>query len=178
MSVTLLCVVLLQNQGHCVLIKNHCGQFKWNNAPAQIILTFSRVALLRRCFDSRQDMSLAVEPVSPCYLIRQDPPPTPHAPTPAVWLRPAVGGEVARERWVDKEQKAFLRFRPTPISRPDSPPLLLVERHVCPPLPTAEICLWCKHPCFVAMATKSPACCRLSCQPPPPCSSSPISNVL
>lgn len=31
---------------------------------------------------------------------------------------------------------------------------------------------------FVAMATKSPACCRLSCQPPPPCSSSPISAVL
>lgn len=79
-------------------------------------------------------MTLAVEPVSPCFPVRQEPPSYSVA-------QPCRGKEIARERRLIRK-KAFLPFTPPfLISGPDDSLLLLVERHVCPPLPTAEICL-------------------------------------
>lgn len=103
------------------------------------------MTLLWRWFNSRQYLSLAVEPVSPCYPVRQDPPP-PHPLSYSV-AQPCCGKEIARERWVIRKRHSSLSPHLL-ISGPDNSPLLLAEWHVCPPLPTAEICLWCKHPCL------------------------------
>lgn len=86
-------------------------------------------------FSLIQEGSLAVEPVSPCFLARQEPPP------PTVWLSDAVRGQ----RVIGKRHSSL---SPHLIFGPDDSPLLLVKRHVYPPPPTIEICLWCKHPCL------------------------------
>lgn len=70
-------------------------------------------------------------------------------------------------------------FHPFPLmSGPDKSPLLLVERHVCPPLPTAEICPWCNHPCLSPWQPSLLPAVGCHASHLPSCSSSPISTVL
>lgn len=167
------------NQGHCMLIKssadrlnrinaqahNQCYShniFKWPHRDDDLILLSNT---------ARQDVSLVVEPVSPRFPLRQEPPSYGVA-------QPCSGEEIVRECRLIRKRHSSLFTRPFLISDPDQFSIT-VSRAPCVPsiadrwdLPLMQTSL------FVAMATKSPACCRLSCQPPPPCSSSPICTVL
>lgn len=65
-----------------------------------------------------------------------------HYSSALLWKRDCEGMPRDKERGIPPFTPPFL------ISWPDNSPLLLVEQHLCPPLQTAEICLWCKHPCL------------------------------
>ncbi len=97
------------NQGHCMLIKftveglnrvnaqahNHrysLNIFKWPHCDADLILLSNT---------ARQDMTLAVEPVSPCFPVRQEPPSYSVA-------QPCRGKEIARECWLIRGRHSSL----------------------------------------------------------------------
>lgn len=137
------------NQGHCMLIKFTVDGLNRINAQAHNQRYSLNIFKWPYCEDdfillsntARQEGSLAVEPVSLCFPVITG--------TPLLQCGSALLWERDCEGTPSDKGKAFLPFSsPFLISGPDESPLLLAERHVCPTLPTAEICLWCKHPCL------------------------------
>lgn len=138
------------NQGHCMLIKFSVDGLNGLNAQAHNQRCSLNIVKWPCCEDdfillcnaARQEMSLAVEPVTPCFFFLLERNPLLQRASAPLWRRNSEGTP-------SDKGTALLPFTPPIlISGPDDSDLPLAERHVCPRLRTAEICLWCKHPCL------------------------------
>lgn len=97
------------NQGHCMLIKFTVDGLNRINAQAHnqryslniFKWPYCEDDLILLCNTARQDVSLAVEPVSPCFPVRQEP----HSYSVA---QPCCGKEIARERRAIRKRHSSL----------------------------------------------------------------------